>query len=76
MHGEKKGGLTMLIQVNYPDNTFDYVKEDVLDTLIETNKIIRFRRSSGWVTLGVDPVRRTKREYTYKIPSEMRKLEV
>lgn len=64
----------MLIQVNYPDNRYDYVKEKVLDTLIESRKITRFRRSSGWVTLGVDPVRTVKREYTYKAPSELRRL--
>lgn len=66
----------MLIQVNYPDNRFDYVKENILDTLIETKKIIRFKRSTGWVTLGVDSIRSTKREYTYKTPSELRKLAV
>lgn len=64
----------MLIQVNYPDNRFDYVKDAILDSLIETRQILRFRRSSGWVTLGVDPIRTAKREYTYKIPSELKKL--
>jgi hypothetical protein len=66
----------MLIQVNYSDNRFDYVKENTLDLLIKTNKIARFRRSSGWVTLGLDPVRVTSREYTYKTPSELRRLVV
>lgn len=66
----------MLIQVNYPDNRFDYVKETILDTLIETKKIARFRRSTGWVTLGVDPIRTRKRDYTYKTPSEVKKLAV
>ena len=64
----------MLIQVNYTDNRFDFVKDHILDTLIEKKQITRFRRSSGWVTLGLDPVRVRKREYTYKIPSEVRKL--
>lgn len=64
----------MLIQVNYPDNRFDYVKEKILDTLIEARKIARFRRSSGWVTLGMDPVRTNRRDYTYKTPSELKKL--
>lgn len=64
----------MLIQVNYPDNRFDFVKENILDVLIEKKRITRFRRSSGWVTLGVDPIRTLKREYTYKTPSEIRKL--
>jgi hypothetical protein len=53
----------MLIQVNYPDNRYDYIKENTLDTLIEAKKISRFRRSSGWVTVGVDPTRTTKREH-------------
>lgn len=66
----------MLIQVNYPDNRFDYVKGKNLDSLIETKKIKRFKRSTGWVTLGLDPVRTTKREYTYKTPSELKKLAV
>ncbi|HIJ94877.1 MAG TPA: hypothetical protein HPP94_03900 [Desulfuromonadales bacterium] len=51
----------MLIQVNYPDNRYDYVKEFILDVLIEKHKIKRFRRSSGWVTLGVNPVRAIRR---------------
>ncbi len=64
----------MLIQVNYPDNRFDYVKENILDTLIESKKITRFRRSTGWVTLGVDSIRTKKREYTYKTSSEQKKM--
>lgn len=52
----------MLIQVNFPDGRNDYVKGFVLDKLIESKEIARFRRSSGWVTLGVDPVRTSKRE--------------
>ena len=66
----------MLIQVNYPDNRYDFVKEKILDLMIEKKKIVRFRRSSGWVTLGVDSVRTVKREYTFKTPAELRKLEL
>jgi len=47
----------MLIQVLYPGMQHDYVKDFMLDTLVETGRIIKFRRSSGWVTIGVDPVR-------------------
>ena len=64
----------MLIQVVYPDDRYDYVKEFILDALIEQGKIRRFRRSSGWVTLGMDPVRTMKRAYTYRMPSEARKM--
>ncbi|MSN27251.1 MAG: hypothetical protein GJV46_15475 [Geobacter sp.] len=56
----------MLIRINYPDDSFDYVKEKILDRLIESKKIKRFRRSAGWVTLGVDPVRTARREQVSK----------
>jgi hypothetical protein len=64
----------MLIQVHYPDNRFDYVKGNILDSLIEEKKISRFRRSTGWVTPGLDPIRAARREYTYKTPRESKKL--
>lgn len=47
----------MLIQVSYDDEKYDYVKDFVLDRLIETGTISRFKRSSGWVRIGIDPVR-------------------
>lgn len=47
----------MLIQVNWTNNRYDYVKDFMLDNLIEAGVIARFLRSSGWVTIGVDPVR-------------------
>lgn len=51
----------MLIQVAYPDNRFDYVNEHALQVLIESKEIVEFKRSSGWVTIGLDPVRQFKR---------------
>ena len=47
----------MLVQVNWTNNRYDYVKDFMLDSLIEAGVVARFLRSSGWVTLGVDPVR-------------------
>lgn len=47
----------MLIHVMYPNKKYDYVKDFMLDTLIESEQITSFRRSSGWIALGVDPVR-------------------
>lgn len=55
----------MLIQVMYPDNKYDYVKDFLLDELIASRKIIKFRRASGWVTIGVDPVRSGKQQGFY-----------
>jgi hypothetical protein len=47
----------MLIQVSYTDDRYDYVKDFMLETLIESGAIARFRRNSGWVRIGVDPIR-------------------
>jgi len=55
----------MLIEVFYPGMQHDYVKDFMLNSLIDNGKIIRFRRSSGWVTLGVDPVRDVKKRTEY-----------
>ena len=49
----------MLVQVNWTNNRYDYVKDFMLDSLIEAGVVSRFLRSSGWVTVGVDPIRRS-----------------
>ncbi len=56
----------MLIEVLYPGLQHDYVKDFMLSSLIENKKIIKFRRSSGWVTLGVDPVRDMTKRTDYQ----------
>ena len=48
----------MLIQVHYHDNHFDYIKDHMLCGLIESGEIVRFKRSSGWVTVGEGPLRK------------------
>ena len=55
----------MLVQVEWTNERFDYVKDFMLDSLIEAGVVARFLRSSGWVTIGVDPVRTStpNREY-------------
>ncbi len=40
-----------LIDVVYLDGTESTVSNDVLDVLIATEKIIRFKRSDGWVDI-------------------------
>jgi len=47
----------MLIQVEWTNNRYDYVKDFMLDGLIGAGVVAKFLRSSGWVTIGVDPVR-------------------
>jgi len=54
----------MLVQVKWTNNRYDYVKDFMLDSLIESGGVARFLRSSGWVTIGVDQIRsNAKQEY-------------
>lgn len=51
----------MLIHVIRAGNHYDYVKDFMLDLLIASKQIVKFKRSSGWVAIGVDPIRKWKR---------------
>jgi len=55
----------MLVQVNWTNNRYDYVKDFMLDSLIEAGVVARFLRSSGWVTVGVDPIRTSSSQMNY-----------
>jgi len=46
-----------LIEVIYPDGTSGQVSNDVLDVLIATGKILKFRRVDGWVDIIRDQAR-------------------
>ncbi|PLX89485.1 MAG: hypothetical protein C0618_01135 [Desulfuromonas sp.] len=50
----------MIIQVKYSDGTIDRVQSIVLDTLINTGSISRFKRSDGWAVIGRDPIRKSR----------------
>ncbi|MDX2478994.1 MAG: hypothetical protein QNK24_01505 [Desulfuromusa sp.] len=41
----------ILIEVVYLDGTESTVSNDVLDVLIATEKIMRFKRADGWVDI-------------------------
>jgi len=43
-------------------NSYDYVKDFMLDSLIEAKGIVKFKRSTGWVTIGAEPIRKNKRD--------------
>ena len=47
----------MLIRVRYPNGTYDMVKEQTLDCLLEEGKIAGFKRTEGWAIVGRDPIR-------------------
>ncbi len=49
------------IEAIFPDGTAHHVLPRVLDVLLENNSVARFRRVSGWVTVGLDPIRAKRR---------------
>ncbi len=63
----------MHIQVMYADQRYDLIKASQLEDYIRQGKIIKFKRSSGWVTVGVDPLRgRTALTRIYTGPERRR----
>jgi len=55
----------MLILVKHHDNRLEYMTSKQLDLFMELNLVKEFERSSGWVKVGVDPIRQTKRIVTF-----------
>ena len=55
----------MLIPILRNDNRYDFVKGFILNNLIESKGIVKFKRSTGWVTIGVDPIRERKRDRVF-----------
>lgn len=49
--------IPMLIRVQYDDESFGMVDDTILETMISTDIILGFQRSSGWVRIGRDAVR-------------------
>ncbi len=47
----------MLIRVMYRDGSYDIVKDNILEKLIHSEKILKFYRSGQWALVGRDPVR-------------------
>ena len=45
------------IETIISDGTHHQLTPAVLDVLLENNQVIKFRRSDGWVTVGIDPIR-------------------
>jgi hypothetical protein len=45
------------IHVITRDGAYQHLTPPVLDVLLEKNHVMKFKRSSGWVTAGIDPLR-------------------
>jgi len=51
------GGVgNMLTQVIRVGNHYDYVTDFMLETLIKSKEIVKFKSSTGWVTIGAYPI--------------------
>ena len=52
------------IDVILKDGTYHHFTPRVLSVLLETHRVQKFKRASGWATVGIDPVRTKKAEGT------------
>jgi hypothetical protein len=55
----------MLIHVIRTSSNYDYIKDSLLNALIESKEIVKFKRNTGWVTIGADPIRGSKRDTVF-----------
>ncbi len=54
------------IETILSDGTHHHLTPSALDVLLENNQVIKFRRSSGWATVGLDPIRfKNRREASH-----------
>jgi len=58
LKSSRESNVNIPIKIISRDEKYDLVKPDLLNKLISANKIIKFKRSEGWVTIGIDPVRK------------------
>lgn len=64
----------MLIQVVFSDNHFGFFENYELDRLLELHQVARFLRSTGWVVVGIDPVRSEFKEMSHYSGPERRMI--
>lgn len=52
----------MMIPVVYNTGTHDIVKSEMLNRLLTNGVVAEFKRSTGWVKVGSQPIRRARQE--------------
>ena len=50
------------IDVILKDGTYHHFTPRVLDVLLESHRVHKFKRANGWATVGIDPIRAKKSE--------------
>lgn len=53
----------MMIPVVYKTGTHDVVKPELLNRLLVKGEIAEFKRTTGWVKVGNDPIRNLRQGY-------------
>jgi len=69
MRAEQWREVKQPIDVVLADGTSSQISPKALDVLLETNRVLKFRRASGWVTVGVDPVRSRRSSFSLDLGS-------
>lgn len=52
----------MMIRVVYANGAYDFVKDQMLDRLLDRGEIAGFQRTDGWAVVGRDKLRQRSRE--------------
>ena len=52
----------MMIRVIYANGSYDMVKDQMLDKLLERGDVAGFQRAEGWVVIGRDRTRQRSRQ--------------
>ena len=47
------------------DNHYDYVNDFMLDSLIKSKQIVKFKRNAEWVNVGAVPIRGNKQDRVF-----------
>ena len=53
------------IDVILKDGTYHHFTPRVLDVLLDSHRVHKFKRSAGWATVGVDPIRTGKKAHNH-----------
>jgi len=56
------------IDVILKDGTYHHFTPRVLDVLLDSHRVHKFKRSNGWATVGIDPVRTSRAGNGYDGP--------
>ena len=52
----------MMIQIIYNTGTYDMIKSEHLNRLLVNGEVAQFKRSTGWIKVGRDPIRKIRQE--------------